>query len=124
MNHNAYAIKGTYSPCYSTLKVSHKNTIIKKAQRTGYLIYNTIEDACTCDACKAAAESEGTEMGAYFKLVREIAAQDVYKRQVTGDASAKISYLRTMCLILPPRQAVRLSGLWRNTPIIIWRTML
>ena len=50
MNHNAYAIKGTYSPCYSTLKASQKNTIIKKAKNTGYLIYNTIEDACTCDA--------------------------------------------------------------------------
>lgn len=75
MNHNAYAIKGTYSPCYSTLKASQKNTIIKKAKNTGYLIYNTIEDACTCDACKAAAESEGSEMGAYFQLVREVAAQ-------------------------------------------------
>lgn len=75
MTHNAYVRKGIDSPCYSTLTAANKKTLLNKAKTKGYLVYNTIQDACTCDECKAAAEAEGTEMGAYFKLVREIAAQ-------------------------------------------------
>ncbi len=75
IKHNAYVLVGTDSPCYSSLKAANIKTLLNKAKRTGYLNYNTISDACTCDACKAAAEEEGTKMGAYFKVVREIAAQ-------------------------------------------------
>ena len=52
------------------------NTIFKKAKNRGQLIFNSIESCyfCDCTDCKKAAEEEGTEMGAFYKLVRKIAS--------------------------------------------------
>ena len=77
MQHNAYAKKTADVVCYSKLMKNSGslNTVISKAKNKGVLIYNSVDDPCDCADCKKAAEEEGTPMGAYFKLVRQAAAQ-------------------------------------------------
>lgn len=80
MTHVAYANAGTDSPCYATLSTSNYNKIFRKANSLGSLIYNTTAaPKCggveSCEACRKAAEEEGTDMGAYFQLVKRAAAE-------------------------------------------------
>lgn len=80
MTHVAYANPGTDSPCYATLSTSNYNKILRKANNLGSLIYNTAADPkCggveKCEACRKAAEEEGTDMGAYFQMVKRAAAE-------------------------------------------------
>ena len=75
--HNAYTEKSSPT-CYTKILKSKSdyNTIFKKAKNRGQLIFNSIESCyfCDCADCKKAAEEEGTEMGAFYKLVRKIAS--------------------------------------------------
>lgn len=79
MEHRAYANPGTDSPCYATLTKSNYNKILAKAN-LGSLVYNTTAaPKCggveSCEACRKAAEEEGTDMGSYFQIVKRAAAE-------------------------------------------------
>ncbi len=62
------------TPCYSKSAVI--NTIERKAKVKSDIIFNTPEVLCDCADCMAAAEAEGTEMGAYFRAVKTVAERN------------------------------------------------
>lgn len=76
--HNAYDRLRTASVCYSDEKTV--TNIISKRVPGGRIVYNSLATPCDCAACKAAAQEEGTEMGAYFRLVRRAAEENPDKR--------------------------------------------
>ena len=77
-SHNAYDTMRNQMYCYS--KEENIKSIISRRVPRGKIIYNTLLDVCNCDACQAAAREEGTEMGAYFRLIRRAAQENPDKR--------------------------------------------
>lgn len=80
MTHMAYYRAGQDSPCYATINNSNYKKLLNKANNFGNLVYNTTATpACggveSCEACRKAAEEEGTDMGSYFQLIKRIASE-------------------------------------------------
>ena len=73
-SHNAYDRLKNAVVCYSD-ETTIANIITKRIPR-GRIVYNSLFDVCTCAKCTAAAREEGTEMGAYFRLVRRAASEN------------------------------------------------
>ncbi len=113
MVHNAYRKKNSPT-CYIQImnSTSDYNVVLNKAKTKGALIFNTIDDCyfCDCADCKKAAEEEGTEMGAYFKFVRKIAAD-------MGDAKLRI--LAANHTYNPPK-----TSLGNNVEVLIYNPKL
>ncbi len=65
-------------------------------------IFNTYTTPCDCDACKAAAQQEGTDYGAYYRFVNKLA--DALKEKNPTATLEILAYKNTFA---PPKTALR-----------------